>query len=155
MEDVKSKKNPTFFVHKTVGGGVQRFTVYGQTRCLHNLNRGETFVVISSQCSKQNSRNSSGNSWCLDFQIESNLPTSQTSVADPVHFFGSGSYLDMFLMFSKINNFLWHFDTKSKHLMTPKIKDKKKYFDETVFLTILYNERIIITWGLFVDKGSG
>ena len=53
-----------------------------------------------------------------------------TSVADPVQFFririrvtqkrpdptGSGSYLDMFLMFSKINIFLWHFLTKSKHL---------------------------------------
>ena len=33
---------------------------------------------------------------------------------------GSRSYLDMFLMFSKINNFLlWHFLTKSKQ-----IKDK-------------------------------
>ena len=30
----------------------------------------------------------------------------------------SGSYLDMFLMFSKINTFLWPFYTKSKHLMT-------------------------------------
>ena len=38
---------------------------------------------------------------------------------------GSGSYLDMFLMFSKINNFLWHFYPKSKHFMTLKIKDKK------------------------------
>ena len=71
------------------------------------------------------------------------------SVAEPVHFFriqirirGSGFkntdpdpyptyYLDMLLMFSKINNFLWHFLTKSKHYMTLKIKDKKKYLDET------------------------
>ena len=59
------------------------------------------------------------------------------SVADPVHFLrirltpkrpdptGSGSYLDIFLMFSKIYNFLWYFYTKSKHLMSLKIKDKK------------------------------
>ena len=38
---------------------------------------------------------------------------------------GSGSYLDMFLMFSKINNFLCHFYTKSQHFMTLKIKDNK------------------------------
>ena len=31
---------------------------------------------------------------------------------------GSGSYLDVFLMFSEINNLLWHFLTKSKHRMT-------------------------------------
>ena len=70
-----------------------------------------------------------------------------SSVADPVHFFpvpvfkirtdpgdpkktGSGSYLDMFLMFSKINILLWDFPTKSKHLLTLKIKD---YLDETDF----------------------
>ena len=45
---------------------------------------------------------------------------------------GSGSYIDMVLMWSKINNFLWLFLSKSKHLMILKIKDKK-YFDETVF----------------------
>ena len=45
----------------------------------------------------------------------------------------SGSYLDMLLMFSKINIFfVWHFLTKSKHLMTLKIKDKN-YLDETLF----------------------
>ena len=41
-------------------------------------------------------------------------------------------YLDMFLMFSKINIFFWHFLTNSNHLMTLKIKDKKS-LDETVF----------------------
>ena len=55
---------------------------------------------------------------------------------------GSGSYLDIFLMFSKINNFLRHFLTNSEHHMTPKIKDKKSYLDETVFETYLYNEKI-------------
>ena len=45
---------------------------------------------------------------------------------------GSGSYLDMFLMFSRINNFLWYLYTKSNHLMTLQIKDKNN-FDETVF----------------------
>ena len=38
---------------------------------------------------------------------------------------GSGSYLDMFLMFSKIKKFVWHFLNKFKHIMTLKIKDKK------------------------------
>ena len=38
--------------------------------------------------------------------------------------YGSGSYLDMFLMLSK-KNLLWHFYTKSKHVMTLKIKEKK------------------------------
>ena len=37
---------------------------------------------------------------------------------------GSGSFLDMFEMFSKINNYFY---TKSKHLMTLKIKDKKLF----------------------------
>ena len=64
---------------------------------------------------------------------------------------GSGSYLDMFLMFSKINNLLLDLYTKSKHLILLKIKDKH-YFDET---TLLYNEKIRITWVFFVDKGSG
>ena len=73
----------------------------------------------------------------------------ETSVADPVHFSririrGSGSYLDMFLMFNKINNFLWYFYTESNHLMTLKIKEKK-YVDETVVYTILYNHKIRIT----------
>ena len=40
---------------------------------------------------------------------------------------GSGSYLDTFLMNSKINNVLLHFYTNSKHLMTHKFKDKKLF----------------------------
>ena len=36
------------------------------------------------------------------------------------------------LVVRKINNFLWHFLTKSNHLMTLKIKNKN-YLDETVF----------------------
>ena len=73
-------------------------------------------------------------------------------VADPVNFFrirvtqkrpdptgsGSGSYFDMFFMFSKINNCLWHFYTKYKHLMTLKIKKK-------IFLTKLYLRQFYIT----------
>ena len=57
---------------------------------------------------------------------------------------GSGFYLDMFFMFAKITNFLWHFYTKSEHLMTLKIKEI--LFDDTVFYTILYYEKIRITW---------
>ena len=81
-------------------------------------------------------------------QVIPGLPVCSISVADPVHFFISGSgsadpvfkiririrnpgnpkktgsYLDMFLMFGKINNFVWHFNTKSKHIM---IKDKKLF----------------------------
>ena len=49
---------------------------------------------------------------------------------------GSGSYLDMFLMLSKI----WHFLTKSKHLMILKIKDNIGRN------CILYDEKIIITF---------
>ena len=71
------------------------------------------------------------------------------SVADPVHFFririrgsgflntdpdpgepkktGSGSYVEMFSMLSKIIIFVWLFLTKSKHLLTHKIKDKKLF----------------------------
>ena len=72
------------------------------------------------------------------------------NVADPVHFFGSGfgsgdpifkiligsgglkktgygSYLNMFWMFSKINIFLWHYYTKSKHLLALKIKEKETF----------------------------
>ena len=52
----------------------------------------------------------------------------------------------MFLMFTKLNNFFyviflpylsisWHFKVKIKN-----------YFDETVFKTILYNEKIRILW---------
>ena len=84
------------------------------------------------------------------------------SVADPVHFLRDPdpdpTYLDMFLMFSKINILygiflpnlnnkhpmtLKNFLTKSKHPMTLKIKDKKllclkskikkNYLDITVF----------------------
>ena len=67
---------------------------------------------------------------------------------------GSGSFLDMFLMFSKINIFVWHILTKSKHLVTLKIKDKK------IILTTLYFRQFYITrkfelQGSFVDKGSG
>ena len=50
----------------------------------------------------------------------------------------SGSYLDMFLMFSK-KKILWHFYTKSKHVMTLKIKEK--FF----FLTKLYFRQFYIT----------
>ena len=52
-----------------------------------------------------------------------------------------------FFMLSKINIFLWHFLTKSKHLMTLKIKDKK-LFARNCILDLNYR-------GLFVDKGSG
>ena len=57
------------------------------------------------------------------------------SVADPIRFISdqdpdqrirfkkSGSYLDTFLMLNRINNILWRFLTKSKHLMTLKIKN--------------------------------
>ena len=77
-----------------------------------------------------------------------------SSVANPIHFFGSrsgsadpvlkiriririrmtqkrpdptgsGSYLDVFLIFNKTNIFYGIFFSKSKHLMTLKIKDKK------------------------------
>ena len=44
----------------------------------------------------------------------------------------SGSYLDMFWMFRKINICIWHFLTKFNHLMTLKI-NKDKQLDETVF----------------------
>ena len=40
----------------------------------------------------------------------------------------------MFLMFSNVNSFLWHFLTKSKHPMTLKIKDKKKLFGRNCIL---------------------
>ena len=40
--------------------------------------------------------------------------------------------LVMFLMFSEINNLVWHFYTKFKYLMTLKIKDKN------IILTKLY-----------------
>ena len=56
-------------------------------------------------------------------------------------------------MFSKINNLLWHFLTKSNHLLTLKIKDKK-YFDKTV----LKSENILVTGVFFWIKdptGSG
>ena len=60
-----------------------------------------------------------------------------SSVADPADpkktGSGSGSFLDMFEMFSKINNFLWYFYTKSKHLMTLKIKGKKNILTELLF----------------------
>ena len=49
---------------------------------------------------------------------------------------------------SKINNFLMAFYKKSKHLMALKMKDKN-YFDETVFWTILNNEKIRNT-GVFL-----
>ena len=52
---------------------------------------------------------------------------------------GSGSYLEMFLMFSKIKKMLWHFYTKSKHLMRLKIKDKK------IILTKLYFRQFYVT----------
>ena len=59
---------------------------------------------------------------------------------------GSGSYLDMFSMFSKINYFLWHFLTKSKHLMTLEIKDKIIILTKLYFIQkILYNEKIRVT----------
>ena len=54
----------------------------------------------------------------------------KTSVADPVHFFGSGSgpgsYLVLRYNFDVKQNkyfFLWHFLTISKQLMTLKIKN--------------------------------
>ena len=64
----------------------------------------------------------------------------EVSVADPgdPKKTGSGSYLDMFLMFSIL---FWHFCTIPRHLMTLNIKDKK-YLAETVFWTILFNEKI-------------
>ena len=49
---------------------------------------------------------------------------------------------------------LWHFLTKSKHHMTLKIKDKKIIWTKLYFRQF-FNEKIWITWGLFVDKGSG
>ena len=53
---------------------------------------------------------------------------------------GSGSYLDMFFfMFRKINNFVWHFLTEYKHLMTHKIKEK------LIFLTKLYFRQFYMT----------
>ena len=84
--------------------------------------------------------------------LEMNLLV-ESSVADLVHFFririqvtpkrpdptasgsgsGSGSYIYKFLMFSKINKFLWDFYTKSKHVMTLKIKDKKNILTKLYF----------------------
>ena len=53
---------------------------------------------------------------------------------------GFGSYLDMFLMFSKINVvFFMAFFTKSKHLMT------LKYKNNTIILTKLYFRQFYIT----------
>ena len=46
-----------------------------------------------------------------------------------------------------------HFYTKSKHLMTLKIKDKN-YNDETVFQTIVITRKLEFQ-GSFVYKGSG
>ena len=74
---------------------------------------------------------------CMEGELLYNLCNSCSSVADLVHFFRSGwpkktgsasrSYLDVFLMLSKINNFSWHFLTKCKHLLTLKIRDKKLF----------------------------
>ena len=57
-------------------------------------------------------------------------------------------------MFRKINNLLWYFYAKSKHLMTFKIKDNK------IILTKLYLRQFYIMRKLelqesYVDKGSG
>ena len=41
------------------------------------------------------------------------------------------------------------FYTIPEHLRTPKIKDKKNYFDKTVYFKILYNEKVRIT-GVFL-----
>ena len=79
------------------------------------------------------------------------------SVADPVHFFGSGygwpkktgsdriRILLKYVYDVKQHKcfFLWHFLTKSKHLMTLKIKD-----------TFIWRENLNYR-GLFVDTGSG
>ena len=57
------------------------------------------------------------------------------------------------------------FSHQIKHHMTLKIKDKKllchlkskikKLFGRNCILDKFFNEKIVITWGLFVDKGSG
>ena len=51
----------------------------------------------------------------------------QDSVADPVNFFPDPVLLRYAFDVSKINIFLWHFLTKSKHPITLKIKDKKLF----------------------------
>ena len=55
-----------------------------------------------------------------------------SSIADPVHFFKSGSADPVFkkrirIRVTQKRQMLWHFLTKSKHLMTLKIKDKKLF----------------------------
>ena len=65
------------------------------------------------------------------------------NIITPVHFFEFGS-ADPDGNFLPNLNILWQLKSKIKH-----------YFDETVFYTCLYNEKIWITRVLFVDKGSG
>ena len=62
---------------------------------------------------------------CYLYVLNTEIETKPDPDLDPT------LYLEMFLMFSKINIFLWHFPTKSEHPMTLKIKDKK-YLNETV-----------------------
>ena len=66
------------------------------------------------------------------------IPSVKTSVADPVHFF-------------RIR--FWKYGSVSKHPTTLKIKDKKIIWTKLYFGQF-YNEKIWITWGLFVNKGS-
>ena len=100
------------------------------------------------------------------------------SVADPVHFFririvkiliqiriqvtqkrpdptgsGSGSYLDMFMMYSKINNFYDIFLPNLKILWHFKIKDKKLYGQNCILDNFIQRENLNYR-GLFVEKGS-
>ena len=65
---------------------------------------------------------------------------------------GSGSYLDMFLMFSKINNYLWHFYTIYINISWQlKSKIKKWFWRNCILGNFIFRE----IQGSFVDKGSG
>ena len=72
--------------------------------------------------------------------------------------------LDMCLMFSKINHFLWYFDTKSEHLMTIKIKDKKLILTKLLLRQFYITRKVELqgsfcVWRIrsqyFLGSGSG
>ena len=69
-------------------------------------------------------------------------------------FFGSASNLGMVLMFNKIKKNVWHFLTKSNHLMTLKIKDTKLFGRNCILDNDIKRENLNYKC-LFVDKGSG
>ena len=110
---------------------------------------GYTFIWYLNQCSGSGQFFSGSRSGSADpvFKIRIRVTSKRP------HPTGSGSrsrsYLEMFLMFSKIIKNLWHFYTKSKHLMRLQIKDKKiiwtKLYFRQFYVTRNKNSR-----GLFV-----